>query len=348
MNITEISIGNYLGARSVEVTLRTPIALFCGANYAGKSSIQEAVRHALVGESARVGQKKEYARLISEGATTGFAEVACHGEKFSIALPSGKGVHSQNEFLPYVLDAQRFAHLDQNGRRQFLFGLMGIKIGRKDVEERMIARGCDDEKASSIAPLLRSGFDAAEKEAAAKARDAKASWKTATGGETWGKDKAESWAPKALDVDGEKAQTLHANAKKKCDELDSEIQTISQQIGTAKAIEQRIKANLQARSSLEETAGKFARIQDKLNRDEVDLKEWEAKLLTAESAASGKKSGLIHDLADSLNECLKMVIPFGEMDDHQKRTLKSANSSLETYTAQNGKIGSSHVDDELA
>ncbi len=278
MNITGINISNFLGARSVDVSLRKPVTLFCGSNYAGKSSIQEAVRQALIGESVRVDQKKDYSRLLTDGAESGFVEIACHGEKYQIDLPSGKGRHSQNEFLPYVLDSQRFARLDPNARRSFLFGLMGLKVGVENVKKRLAARGCDMERVEEIIPMLRSGFDAAEKEAAGKARDAKASWKTATGGETWGKDKAGGWAPKPLEVDGEKAANLHANAKAKVDELDEQIQKVSQDIGAAKALEKRIKANLEARATVEETAGKYARIQDKMNRDEAELKEWEAKV----------------------------------------------------------------------
>jgi len=282
MKITHIIAENFLGIRSVDVKLSRQISIFAGANHSGKSSLQEAVRHAMVGESVRIAQKKDYGRIISEGADSGFAEVECHGEKFSIAFPAGKGAHSQNDFLPYVLDAQRFAGLPDDQRRQFLFGLMGLKAAGQAVKERLQAKGLNMEKVEIVFPLLRSGFDAAEKEAAAKARDAKASWKTATGGETWGKDKAEGWAPKAIDVekalDVEKAQKLYENAKGRLEEFDAQIEDISQQIGIAKALEQRIKANLQTRSNLEENAGKFARIQDKLNRDEVELKEWEQKL----------------------------------------------------------------------
>ncbi|MHB1023312.1 MAG: AAA family ATPase [Acidobacteriaceae bacterium] len=322
MKITHITAENFLGIRNVDVKLPCHISIFAGANHSGKSSLQEAVRHALVGESVRVAQKKDYGRLISEGADSGFSEVACHGEKFSIALPSGKGTHSQNEFLPYVLDAQRFAQLDLNERRAFLFVLMGLKAGGQAVKERLQAKGLNMEKVEIVFPLLRSGFDAAEKEAAAKARDAKASWKTVTGGETWGKDKADGWAPEALDVDGEKAQKLYENAKARLGEFDAQIQDISQQIGAAKALEQRIKANLQARSKLEETAGKFARIQDKLNRDEVELKEWQDRVDEAQAHANGKKIGLIHDLAHALVLFIGEGQPLGIDRENYQNALK--------------------------
>ena len=51
MKLTKLNIQNFLGARAVEVDLTAPVTLFAGANGAGKSSIQEAVRMALVGEN---------------------------------------------------------------------------------------------------------------------------------------------------------------------------------------------------------------------------------------------------------------------------------------------------------
>ncbi|MDE2097800.1 MAG: AAA family ATPase [Patescibacteria group bacterium] len=344
MNITGINISNFLGARNVDVSLRKPVALFCGSNYAGKSSIQEAVRQALVGESVRVGLKKDYGQLITEGAESGFAEVSCHGEKYSISLPSGKGSHSQNEFLPYVLDAQRFARLESNARRSFLFGLMGLKVGAENVKRRLSDRGCDMERVEEIIPMLRAGFDAAEKEASGKARDAKASWKTATGGETWGKDKAEGWTPKPLEFDGEKAANLHANTKKKVEDLDVQIQSVSQELGAAKALEKRVKANLEARGSLEEAAGKYARIQDKLIRDEAELKEWEDKVEDARAHAAGRKKGLLHDLAHALARLVAEAQPLGI----ERENYRFASEVIDRYESEHGAVMFESPNAELA
>lgn len=62
MKITAIKTQNFIGARDVDVKLAKPICLFAGKNFSGKSSLQEAVRMALTGESVRVSLKKEYAQ----------------------------------------------------------------------------------------------------------------------------------------------------------------------------------------------------------------------------------------------------------------------------------------------
>lgn len=178
MKLTSIQTSNFLGARSVDVKLARPVCLFAGKNGAGKSSIQEAVRMALVGESVRVSLKKDYGALVTEGQEAGYATVEWEGGEASVVLPSGKrnltGDAQISGALPYVLDAQRFAHLEANDRRAFLFGLMGLKTDGPAVKERLIARKCDTKKVEQVAPMLRAGFDAAQKEAQTKARECKA------------------------------------------------------------------------------------------------------------------------------------------------------------------------------
>lgn len=187
MKITAIQTSNFLGARAVDVKLTRPVVLFAGHNGAGKSSLQEAVRMAMTGESVRVGLKKDYGALVTEGHDSGFVEVHAEDSLYSAVLPAGKGMHADLPALPYVLDAQRFARLDPNERRAFLFGLMGLKTDGAAVKERLTARGCAPAKVELIAPFLRAGFEAAQKEAQGKARECKASWFQSAPGLTTGR-----------------------------------------------------------------------------------------------------------------------------------------------------------------
>lgn len=278
MKITRIQVSNFIGARAVDLTLTKPAALIAGKNYAGKSSIQEAVRMALVGESVRVGLKKDYGALISEGQESGFAEVGTVDGAYSVVLPSGKGNHLAVAALPYVLDAQRFSRMADNDRRAFIFGLMGIKMDGAAVKDRLIARGCDAKKVEQILPILRAGFDAAAKEAASKARDAKAGWKTATGGETWGKDKAAKWQPAPLPTDADKARIRYDNATKKRQEVEAELATAQQELGAAKADQKRQHDAEAKRLELHDKAEKIDRIKHKLAIDEAEVVEWQAKV----------------------------------------------------------------------
>lgn len=285
MKIHSITASNFLGARDINVELRRPVALFAGLNGAGKSSLQEAVRMALTGETVRVGLKKDYPALISEGAESGFAAIGTANQGYEIVLPQGKGNHANIDALPYVLDAQRFASLDDNERRLFLFGLMGVQMDGAAIKGRLLARACDSAKVEQVIPLLRAGFEAASKEAAAKARDAKAGWKTATGGETWGKDKAPKWQPEALPADAEKASVRYENAVTKRKEVDAELAKAQQELGAAKAEQRRQHEAESRRLELHEQAGKIDRIQARINHDTAELAAWEEKVAATRAAA---------------------------------------------------------------
>lgn len=283
MKITRIQTSNFLGARAVDVKLAKPVALFAGKNGAGKSSLQEAVRMALTGESVRVGLKKDYAALVSEGQETGFVEVDAEDWKFSAILPAGKGMHSDLPALPYVLDAQRFARLDPNDRRAFLFGLMGLKTDGKAVRDRLLAKECDAAKIEAVAPFLRAGFDAAQKEAQGKARECKAQWKTTTGGEAYGSVKASSWQAAKPEVKADELAQARADLVTVENEIETETKRLGELQGRARQVaEQQGKLN-----GLRQQAGMYARFADKLARDEAGLKELEAKV-----EATRAKAGL--------------------------------------------------------
>jgi recombinational DNA repair ATPase RecF len=115
MKITAIKTSNFLGARNVDAKLSKPICLFAGKNFSGKSSLQEALRMALTGESVRVSLKKDYRKLVTDGADVGFCVVEHDGQQSAITLPNGAHEHTGNTrphaVLPYVLDAQRFSPL---------------------------------------------------------------------------------------------------------------------------------------------------------------------------------------------------------------------------------------------
>lgn len=277
MKITAIKTANFLGARDVDVKLAKPICLVAGKNFSGKSSLQEAVRHALTGESVRVSLKKDYRKLVTDGAEVGFCVVEHDGQQSAITLPNGAHEHTGQErpspLLPFCLDAQRFARLPEDERRTFLFGLMKLRTDGPAVTDRLIAKGCHAAKVEAIAPFLRAGFDAAHKEAQVKAREAKASWRTITG-ETYGNVKAARWAAQKPVVDERKIVALRHDVA----DLDARIETTQAQYselqGRAKAAAEQ-SAKL---AGLRQRAGTYARIAGKLKADEADLKKWRETL----------------------------------------------------------------------
>ena len=285
MRVSAITAKNFIGARDVDLKLSRPVLLICGKNHSGKSSIAQAVRMALTGEPSRVVLKKEYKQLVSDDAEVGYAVVEHDGGQSAITIPNGSheqaGSRRPSELLPFVLDAQRFASLDANERRKLLFALTGISIGGPEVVSRMLERGCDPAKVDIIAPHLRAGSDAAHKEAQAKARDAKAAWRAVTG-ETYGGVKAAIWRANAPAPAGANKLPETRDALSRLDQqIEANTGTLGDMTGRAKrAAEQSRKL-----SELREKAGKYARIADKLARDEAELKQWEEKHAEASRCA---------------------------------------------------------------
>lgn len=278
MKLNSLNVQNFLGVRAVDVPLTKPVTLFAGKNGAGKSSLQEAVRMALTGESVRVGMKKDYGQLVTEGAESGFAEVTIDGAvRAFVTLPDGKTTplteYVPPTALPYVLDAQRFAKMDANERRGFLFGLMGLSAGGAEVKKRLLAKGCNDQKVETIAPMLRAGFDTAHKEAQAKARDEKAAWRTITG-ETYGDKKAATWAAEKPAFDAAALGDL----QQKLEAANADLSAANQRIGALQSNHKRHTEAAHRLAELREKGSRYARISDKLVRDEAELKDWEKKV----------------------------------------------------------------------
>lgn len=348
MKLTSLSVQNFLGARAVEVHLTTPVTLFAGKNGAGKSSIQEAVRMALTGEAVRVGLKKDYGQLVTEGAESGFAEVEIDGTvRAFVTLPDGKTTplteYVPPTALPYVLDAQRFAKMEPNERRAFLFGLMGLSAGGAEVKKRMLAKGCNDQKVETIMPMLRSGFDAAHKEAQAKARDEKAAWRTITG-ETYGDKKAATWAAEKPAFDA----AVLADLQQKIVATDAGLAAANQRMGGLQADHKRHAEAAQRLAELREKGSRYARIADKLVRDEAELKEWEAKVEDArQRAAGGRKVGLVHDLARALFDLLDTGEPCTVRPGEDPK-IDAANYALNAYEDEHGSIKSAGAGDAEA
>lgn len=279
MKLTGIKIQNILGASAVDVAINLPVALVAGKNYAGKSSVQEAVRMALTGETVRVSLKKDYGRLVTEGQEVGFAVVEIEDGQAAMTLPNGAHerhsalLAAHERVLPMVLDAQRFARLPDQERRAFLFGLMGLSADGPAVRARLEAKGCAANKIEAIMPILRAGFPAACEDAKAKATAAKGAWRQVTG-ETYGAKKAIGW--KAAKPAYDKAGLDIAKAQAASN--DEAIEKASAAVGDLSGQEKRYAEQKERLSELRERAGHYARIQDKLNRDEAELKQWKEKV----------------------------------------------------------------------
>lgn len=344
MKINHVRATAFIGARSIDVPIETPVAIFCGPNGAGKSSLAEAISAALTGDISRVALKKEYGSIVTEGKKK--AEVVLstdHGE-CSIALPDGKwqGLPVHMDAMPYVLRPSLFAEKKDTERRTFLFGLTGITLNSATVKAQLLDRGCHEKKIESILPMLRSGFPAACDFAKDKAKEAKGAWKAVTN-ETWGKDKGDGWEAEVPEYDAKRL----ALVTEQLTTVDGRIEEHSRTLGALQAKRDAFVKHTAAAESNATKAKELVRLTEKLAFDEAELAKAEQALIAAQQrAGTAPREGLVHDLAHSLNESLRMAIPFGDMDDHQRKQLADANAALASYEKQHGKIDQTGGDAE--
>ncbi len=327
MKLTRISIDNFLGVRSVDVKLTTPITLFAGANGASKSSIREAVAMAMTGEVVRVSLKKEYGALVADGAKQGGAMISAGDLGYAFNVPAGAFKADDGlptgEAVSIALNGQHFTTMPADERRTFLFGLTGCKISRDDVKVRMLARRCDTAKVEAVLPMLRTGFPDACEFAKKKATEAKGAWRAVTGG-TYGSKVADGWkAEKPAAPAGDMAASKAALVA-----LETEIATLNQSQGELNAAAKARAENVAKRLTLQSAAESYSRTNENLGRAKIELAEYEPKVTTMrERAKGGGRAGLIHDMGR-----------FIKMDIVESRSEKERLDLVNRYEAEHGKI----------
>lgn len=199
MKIEKIMADNFLRLNLFEANLSdATLHLFAGNNSAGKSSVQEAVRFGLTGETVRVSKKGDYKLMIRDGAKAGSVSIDVDGFRFSRNIKDAKPIDGEDfprlpEYLPYLLDAQRFSHTNNAMRRTFLLELTGTSAEPDDIARRMKAKGVHENCIEKVKPLLRAGIDAGHKEAVDRATEARAQWCGLTGQSRYGSQIAADW-----------------------------------------------------------------------------------------------------------------------------------------------------------
>ncbi|MHB0820092.1 AAA family ATPase [Stutzerimonas stutzeri] len=360
MRITNIEITNIQGLRHAALTVSEPLLVVSGNNGAGKSSLLDAISMALTGQPSRVDRKKDMAQLVTEGQKKGEAvitwETGDGEESAGIALPSGKGAPLVDlPALPFVLDASRFAALDNKERRRVLFDLTGAKFSPAEVARRLAERGADAALIERVKPMLRAGFDAAAAQAKDHAAEARGAWKQLSD-ENYGSEKAEGWEPEAaaqITVTQDEIDTTAGEVV----ELDTDLAEAQQTLGGQKALLADAAQRTQRIEQLQELASHIQRRQNKLNSDRADLAHWQSQLASAQAAASGGQQGLIHDLARHLVEWQELaartegvrcksggpVTPWFVLPEMDRLGLL-----LERYVAEHGPIADGEQNPELA
>lgn len=330
MRINSINVSNFLRVKSANIEFTRPVVLVAGPNGNGKSSLAEAVRMAFTETPTRVSMKKDYKKLVHDGEKIGSVVIEHSQGETSFVVPKAEGQGQiTHGAMPFCLDSGMFARITDQQRREFLLKLMGVKLTPKFVIDALITRGVNKEKADQVTPLLAAGISSAQTEAAAKARDAKVTWKNATG-ENYGSEKAEGWKADVPDFDQDKINVLTQNI----DELQRQIDETNQVIGAVQSPGENIDELQRQLTVAREKGTQYARIQDKLIIDEAQLVEWVEKVDQAKAAAIGKREGLIHELAFALADLTNEQQPLGT----ERESYQNAITLLCTYEDHHGPL----------
>ena len=293
MRINKISSFGNVAVRNAEIDLRSPVALICGSNRAGKTSLRNGIVHALTGKTDAVSLKKDWPLLINkhDNNLIGYTLVNFDDDK-TARINLHNGVHELkaplHSALPYVLNPALFGSSTPDERRSFLFNLGNLRSDGAEVKEKLLARKCDAAKIEMIAPFLRSSFDNAEKHAQENVKQARANWKAITG-ETYGSLKAENWKATVPEVDEAKKRELEADLEF----TEKELEQANQKLGAAQAEANGSKARNSEIVRLRETAEKVDRIRTKLDNDRQQVAMWTVKVEDTRRLAMGSKPGAV-------------------------------------------------------
>lgn len=301
MKINKISSVSTVAVREIEINIKSPIALICGSNRAGKSSLRDGIYHAFTGENPHDILKKNYGLLVNRdtGNNIGYTYVDYNnGQRACITLPNGtheltEQLHSA---LPYVLNPSLFGSISAEDRRRFLFDLGNLRSDGGEVKAKLLKRGCDAGKIDGVMPFLKSSFDNAHKHASDKIKEARANWK-ATTSEVYGDKKAVDWKAPKPEVDQEAAVV----AKNTITEIDQEIEETSQKLGAYVATFNGAKARNSELVRLRESVGMIDRIEAKLKKDRQEVIVWDVKVNDARFVSEGVKPGNTDCVCPSCN-----------------------------------------------
>lgn len=293
MRIKKIASHSTLVVKHAEIDVNSPVTLICGKNEAGKSSLRDGIYQAFTGENPRVPLKKEYKFLVNDasGDAVGYTYVDYdNGKKACITLPNG--THELSEqlhfALPFVLHPALFAGITPDERRVLLFDLGNLRSDGAEVKGKLLERGCDTSKVETILPFLRSSFDNAQKHAAEKTKEARASWK-ATTGEAYGDKKAADWKAPMPVVDVESKD----KAAEDLTGIDREIEEANQNLGALQALQNGINQKAGEIARLKDLTSKEQRIREKLDHDRHQVEEWQTKIVETKKLALGSRPGAV-------------------------------------------------------
>lgn len=344
MKITQITINDILGVRQFDAHLVRPVNYIMGKNGAGKSSVREAVKMAFLGSPDRVALKKEYGEILHGDAKAGFVSVETeeHGAP-GFTVPKGNHTAAEGldaDALPYCIDPGLFASLKADDKRSFLMKLTNTRPDREKIAARMLELGVSQDVIDFVVPMLRQGFPAAAAQAEQQRKDMRAAWK-ATAGETYGEVKATTWQAEATAHDQGKIEDIGLMIRTQNQQLEAMVG----KLGGLRQEKTQVLMVTQTRQKLEVDAGKLEAAKRKLATDIQNRDAAQAQFENAANkAGTGKREGLIHDLARALFDYLRNDPRTANPGDDVY--IDAANDALNQYEDRFGGLGANDGDPE--
>ncbi len=281
MRLSHLKIQSFLGIRHLDTPL-TALNLIAGFNGSGKSSVENAIRLAVTGDLPRVALKKELGAVVHEGAKAASIELTGDTGSNSIQIQASgtaKGILNEEDtpwWAHALTDPTYLSSLDPTALRKCLFSHSG-GTSTPEVVKRLIQGGAEAGLVESITPLLRN-FEAAEKEAEGRAKEARGEWKGITG-ETYGEVKAETWAAAVPEV---------VKVADRSAELRTDVDQARQAIANANAAgAQRLQVE-RSLADAREAVPMVKRHQDALEPIQRDIAKERAEVEKLERLASGQ------------------------------------------------------------
>jgi hypothetical protein len=202
VKITDISIRQFLGLRSLDLHFQAPINVIIGENEAGKSSIRDAVQCCLNGQARGLKTQQEQAALIRNSGKAAEVSLTFAGGRTGTRrkTPESPSTFSGPENLgpaiwPGILcDPFTFLDWPEAQRRELLFQVIpGLNPATAEIAKRLFVL-CDEEDSVPFRKLTldlgeiaaTKGFKAAETEAITKRRDSQTAPGRVAGGGTSG------------------------------------------------------------------------------------------------------------------------------------------------------------------
>lgn len=193
----DITVKNFRGCEAAELTL-APIALVCGHNEAGKTSIAQAVAAALTRNAAPLEgiAKKDARQLLRDGASRGSCRVGDQSGHAQANWPGASVSDDGNAPRASEIATGLVSIVDMKPAERAAL-LIQVMDALPDYDQLMGA--LDDHMAIAVIDAVwkaiqSDGWDAAYKRARNKGAELKGAWEQITG-EKWGAVKGDSWRP---------------------------------------------------------------------------------------------------------------------------------------------------------